>query len=142
MSLQMAVGMGTGTVCVGPAAAATASKLVQSSYLVSARPFSLSAIVSLHLTLQLWTVVTLWEFVAMQRNCCDQEKEKLFKQRKLLKIIADPRVVTAATLPYPVPPRPIVHRVKVHPRCRSPVISRISFRMQMEIVSFLGIAKG
>lgn len=95
------MGMGTVCVCVG-AAAATASKLVQSSYLVSARPLSLSAIVSLHLTLQLWTVVTLWEFVAMQRNCCDQEKEKLFKQRKLLKIIADPRVVTAATLPYPV----------------------------------------
>lgn len=87
--------MGTVCVCVG-AAAATASKLVQSSYLVSARPLSLSAIVSLHLTLQLWTVV-------MQRNCCDQEKEKLFKQRKLLKIIADPRVVTAATLPYPTP---------------------------------------
>lgn len=102
MSLQMGVGMGTVCVCVG-AAAATASKLVQSSYLVSARPLSLSAILSLHLTLQLWTVVTLWEFVAMQRNCCDQEKEKLFKQRKLLKIIADPRVVTAATLPYPTP---------------------------------------
>lgn len=57
-------------------------------------------------------MVTLWEFVAMQRNCCDQEKEKLFKQRKLLKIIADPRVVTG----QPARPLTIVHRVKVHPR--------------------------
>lgn len=104
--------MGTGTA----SGAATASKLVQSSYLVSAylhdhshplnlphsHPPSQWAIVSLHLTLQLWTMVTLWEFVAMQGNCCDQEKEKLFKQRKLLKIIADPEGRYRAA-PRPLP---------------------------------------